>query len=42
MGSHQSKTTSKRDIFEEKEKKIIKRIDKITKLYNRGRIGTEV
>ena len=42
MAGHQNKAMSKREHFEDREKKIQKRIDKITKVYNKGRVGTQI
>lgn len=42
VASHQAKATAKRDNFEEKEKKFQKRIEKISKVYGKGRIGNEI
>lgn len=40
MASHQAKAIAKRDNFEEKEKKFQKRVEKISKVYGKGRTGS--
>ncbi len=42
MASHQAKLNAKRDNFEEKEKKFQKRIEKVSKVYGKGRLGSEI
>ena len=39
---HQEKSTAKRDIFEQKEKKFHKRIERIAKIYGKARIGEQI
>ena len=42
MAGYQSKAIAKREIFEQKEKKFQKRIQKISKVYGKGRLGSEI
>ncbi len=42
MAGHQNKCHAKREAFEEKEKKFQKRIDKLSKVYGKGRVGSEI
>jgi hypothetical protein len=42
MATHQGKSIAKRDNFEEKEKKFQKRLEKISKVYGKGRVGNEI
>jgi hypothetical protein len=39
---HQEKSTAKRDIFEQKQKKFHKRIERIAKVYGKARIGEQI
>jgi hypothetical protein len=42
MAAHQAKCNAKREAFEEREKKFQKRVDKISKVYSKGRLGSEI